>query len=90
MHTKEAAPCCLQVTYNDDASYNISSTLSEVVFTAEADTVYYVLLLTSSDSGTCGKVDLRFSAVLPGGVAHQPAFAIACLHQCDAFMKLGV
>ena len=70
--------------YNDDASYDYyyesPSDLSELAFTAEADTAYYVFLLASSYDGTCGKVDIFFSADFPGGFAHQPSSSCARLH----------
>jgi len=39
---------------------------AEVAFTAEADTAYYMFLLTDLYDGSCGKVDLRFVAEAPG------------------------
>jgi len=58
---------CLQVVYDD--AYD-STELSELVFTAEANTGYYLFLTETINYGTCGKVDLQFSAVTPGRMIH--------------------
>jgi len=74
-HASDKHAC--QVAYNDNASS--TSILSELVFTAEADTVYYVYLLSSSSyksSDSCGKVDLHFSAKLTGKSLHSVHYSV--------------